>query len=250
MKLAGKNADAVKAAAGRLMTPLGNNQIPADRVGGRKMIEAKLLVGRFLQFTPTPKRAYTYLPPSFVDVLCLPLQIEESYRKDFFKNVRESNVITGTNTKKIHRNFKWLPWYEGDISVTDFNCDVLTGPMTGCKLVSYRDTTGAPKVGHVGTITVTEKFPESINVAVKDLWNTFARANPGNIVGGFCPTDNPIHGHGRAQGADSGGETWGLFSTNGDLYTVNVWSQGTNNNWRIDSVHKVTSMTPQQLQNF
>ena len=227
------------------------------------MIEAKMLVGRFLQFNPTPKRGLTGNPPAIVPVLCPALTIQESHRKDPgaaynpFRNVggvRESNVVVGTNVNanKVHRNFKWLPWYEGDISTTDFTCDVLTGPMSGCILVSYTSATGAPMVGHVGTVSVSETIPASVNTNVKNLWNQFAQNLPlANQVRGFNPVDAAIPGHGPAQGGDAKGETWGLFAHGGGFFAINVWIQkGTIDTFRIAGVHPATPIAPPAVLNL
>ena len=209
------------------------------------MIEAKLLVGRYLKFTPTAQRKLQGRAPQFEAVVCPALQIAESHMRGLLK--RESNVLAGTNPTKVHRNFKWLPYYLGDISNTDLTCDVLTGPMSGCILVSYRDLGGTLRVGHVGTVS---GDPGGINGQVKALWNGFATANPGNIVGGFNPIDAAIPIL-PAQKGDSGWEAWGLFTTTGEFYTVHVWTQSTTrDDWRVAAVHKRPSMTLAQLQNI
>jgi hypothetical protein len=225
------------------------------------MIEAKLLVGRYLQFTPGASR---HLPagahvPAFVNVVCPPLTVQESTRRDPgarfnpFRNVggqRESAVVAGTNPNKTHRNFKWLPWYAGDIAETPLTCDVLTGPMSGCILVSYRRA-GVPLAGHIGTVTVTDAIPVAVNNSVKAVWNNFANAHPGDVVGGFNPVDATVPVHPPAQPGDVGGQTWGLLTTNGLFYAVQVWVQvGTANNFRVAAVHQVPSMTLAQLQNI
>ncbi len=222
------------------------------------MIEAKLLVGRFLQIDTPANRAPTGNPPAFINVACPPLTIAESTRRDPgaklnpLRNVggqRQSAVAAGTNANKVHRNFKWLPWYQGDISETVLDKDVLTGPMSGCILVSYRDLTGATKVGHIGTITVTPTMPATINTNVRALWNAFALAHPGNVIGGFNPADAAVPIHPAAQPGDQVGQTWGLFTTNGDYYAVKVWVQGGHPIvYRIAAVHHIASMTLAQLQ--
>jgi len=227
------------------------------------MIEAKLLVGRYLQFTPTPSR---HLPgvahvSVFVNVVCPPLTMQESTRKDPggrfnpFRNVggqRESAVVAGTNThaNKTHRNFKWLPWYAGDISETILDRDVLTGPMSGCTLLSYRRA-GVATVGHIGTVTVTDDVPVTVNTNVKAVWTNFANAHAADVIGGFNPVDVTVPPHPPAQPGDVGGQTWGLFTTTGQFYAVQVWVQvGTTNNFRIAAVHQAPSMTLHQLQNL
>ena len=225
------------------------------------MIEAKLLVGRYFQMIRPTWRNLTGNPPVFVPVVCPPLTIQESTRRDPgaalnpFRNIggqRSSGVVPGANAapNKVHRNFKFLPWYQGDIAETALNCDVLTGPMSGCALVSYRRN-GVPTVGHVGTVTVTDAVPATINTNVKALWNAFANANPLDVIGGFIPTAITVPAHPPAQTGDIGGETWGLYAMNGDFYAVLVYKQSTpGSEFRIAGIHQVPSMTLAQLQNL
>ncbi len=225
------------------------------------MIETKLLVGRYLQFTPG---ASQHLPagahvPAFKNINCPPLTIQQSTRHNPgaaynpFRNVggqRESAVVGGTNANKVHRNFKWLPWCAGDIAETTLDRDVLTGPMSGCTLLYYRRG-GVLKAGHIGTVTVTAALPATINTNVKAVWNNFANANPGDVLGGFNPVGATVPGHPPAQPGDVGGQTWGLITTNGLFYAINVWVQNAPpNTYRIAGVHPVQSMTLPQLQNL
>jgi hypothetical protein len=193
------------------------------------MIEAKLLAGRYLDLVTAPSRAPMGTPAAYIPVVCPPLQIQESHRKNPggamnpFRNVggkRESTVLPGANANKVHRNFKWLLWYQGDIAKTDLTCDVLTGPMSGCILVSYRSATGVTMVGHIGTITVTESMPATINTNVKAVWTTFATAHPTRVIGGFNPVGVTVPMHPPAQPGDVGGQTWGLFTSTGEYYAV------------------------------
>lgn len=209
------------------------------------MVDAKLLPGRFLNFVRPAWRDLTGQPPVFENVTCPPLTIEESKKSH---GQRASNVVAGTNTKKIWRNFKFLPWYQGDIAETELDCDVITGPMSGCVLTSYRRGPNL-MVGHVGTVTVTDAVPKSINDAVKNLWNQFALVHAADVIGGFNPVDRSVPAHPRAEGDDSGGVTWGLLTTTGEYYSLQVYSQRSNaNRYRIAAVHRVQSMSLHQLQ--
>lgn len=214
------------------------------------MIEAKLLVGRFLTITVPPARAVTGNPAAFVNVVCPPLRIEESHRKVWHKSgIRESNVLPGANPGKLHRNFKWLPWYKGDISETDLTVDVLTGPMSGCILVTYLDATGALKAGHVGTVDNAVPNYVNINNNVKGVWNAFANLPGSTVLGGFNPVAITVPAHPPAQPGDTWGQTWGLYTTNGLYYAVQVWQQAGNvNSYRVAAVHQVPSLTLAQLQ--
>lgn len=55
---------------------------------------------------------------------------------------RRSSVLMGSDVTKIHRNFKWLPLYPGDVSMTSLPADVLTGPMSGCVLKRFMHNGG------------------------------------------------------------------------------------------------------------
>lgn len=221
-------------------------------------VEAKLLVGRFLDFNRGQGRTRQPTSPQFETLVIGPLHIQESARKDPggklnpFRNVggqRESMVMPGANVAKAHRNFKWLPWYEGDIAETLLDYDVLTGPMSGCCLVTYRKAVGGPVyAGHIGTVTVSESSPASINDNVKQLF-TQAIAN-GTIVDvrGFIPTAITVPGHPPAVPGDVKGETFGLMTTTGDFFAVHVYVQNTSmNSYRVAGVHQVQSMTQAQL---
>ena len=63
-------------------------------------------------------------------------------------------------------------------------------------------------MGHIGTITVTEKFPKAINDAVKQLWYDLIAKNPNDIIGGFIPTNKNLPPFPPFQKGDSGGESW------------------------------------------
>ena len=229
------------------------------------MIETKLLAGRFLDFTRPTWRNLTGAAPVFAPVVCPPLNLQESVRRipgaalNPFRNVggqRASGVAAGTATAadKLHRNFKFLPWYQGDISETTLDRDVITGPMSGCVLVSYRQG-GNVMVGHIGTVTVTDAVPATINTNVKALWNNFANANPLDVIGGFNPVAVTVPMHPPAQAGDVGGETWGLYTVGGDYYAVEVYKQavrpgGPVSEFRVAAIHRVPTMTLVQLQNL
>ena len=225
--------------------------------------DEKMIANRYLQFARPTSRKLTGQPPAFITVLCPVLNIQESTKRPL-SGGRISTVATGqvTAAKKTHRNFKFLPWYEGDISETALDCEVLTGPMSGCILVSYIRA-GHPMVGHIGTVTVTEASPATINTNVKAVWTAFANLHPGDVIGGFNPVGATVTPHPRAQPSDEAGETWGLFTTDHRYFAIQVYKQGQErdeqnnkigpipvNEWRIAAVRQVQSMTLAQLQNI
>jgi hypothetical protein len=145
----------------------------------------------------------------------------------------------------MHRNFKWLPYFEGDISATIQDMDVLTGPMSGCPLVRFLHG-GQIWVGHIGTVLGNA----GVNAAVTGFWNAFALANPVNVLGGFNPFGPavPLPPAANGQG-DSVARIWGLITTAGAFYSVQVYQQlHQANYYRVAAVHLVPTMTVAQLQ--
>jgi hypothetical protein len=222
-------------------------------MAGSPVIEAKLLVGRYLQLTTAPTRPLKGVAPIFDPVVCPPLTIQESTKSAVplggQPGQRASAVVPGRNPNpaKIHRNFKWLPYYEGDIATTVADLDILTGPMSGCPLVRFTQG-GQVMVGHIGTVVGNA----AVNAAVRALWNGFALANPASILGGFNPFDPaipaPPPGHGII---DSVCRIWGLITMPGVFYSVQVYQQRDQANYyRVAAVHQVPSMTLAQLQNL
>jgi hypothetical protein len=99
---------------------------------------------------------------------------------------------------------------------------------------------------------VTDNVPATVNINVKALWNNFATAHPADVIGGFNPVDPAIPAHPPAQPPDDVvGQTWGLFTTNGQFYAVQVWVQRKGADYfRVAAVHQVNSMSLNQLQNL
>jgi hypothetical protein len=172
--------------------------------------------------------------------------------------VRQSAAVPGTHLTKTYRNFKWLPWYAGDISETPLTAhDILTGPMSGCMLVTYRRN-GVTQAGHVGTVDDPDGSRTAVNNSVKTLWNQFANAHAADVIGGFDPVDAAVPNAPAAQPGDMGGKTWGLFTTSGLFYAVHVQVQQDLGGvvgivvptYRIVGVHLVQSKPLNALQNI
>jgi hypothetical protein len=233
------------------------------------MIETKLLVDRYIQFTRPAIVHQTVCnmagaktrDPRFEPVVCPPQSIQQSTRRDPLPGLygparnwggQRTSLVAGNPVAAPPpgpRSFKFLPWYEGDIAETTLDLDVLTGPMSGCVLVRYRSN-GVVRAGHIGTVTVTPQSPQWINDDVKGLWNGFANANPADVLGGFNPAAaNHVH---QANPGDVGGEIWGLITTGGQFFSIMVCKQHppAGNEWRIASLMLVPTMTLQQLQNL
>jgi hypothetical protein len=184
------------------------------------MLEQKLIVDRFLNM---PARATLdgtppmYKTGDFVTVGGNAFTIDES--TGVF--TKSSNISAGSGAK-AHRNFLWLPWLPGAVSEVRLgNTDVLTGPMSGCWLMIYRRN-AAVHVGHIGTLN-NPADPKS--VAVKAAWNSFAKQQGTQILGGFNPSQGLFV---KAKGDDGCFLVCGLITAGAQpkLYTLWMYSQG------------------------
>lgn len=117
------------------------------------MLEAKLIVGRFIHFTrpswPGGAPPAAQIPAIFATQPQQLLNIAES--TGIF--TKTSGVTAGAhpNVHKPWRTFSFLSWLPGSISeVQTGTSDVLTGPMSGCDLVLY-NRGGVRYAGHLGT---------------------------------------------------------------------------------------------------
>jgi hypothetical protein len=180
------------------------------------MIEQKLIVGRYIELnTPRPVPAG---PPvnDFQRVNATVLHIEESHSSPApvaannfppgynppladrarafakhtgqqissqFHRQRTSDTVAGASPK-AHRNFVWLEWMPGLVSEVQPNGrDVLTGPMSGCWIVTYLRG-GVRYVGHIGT----EDEPTSANtIKARTAWNNFVTTLAVGARDGFNP---------------------------------------------------------------
>ena len=154
----------------------------------------KLITGRYIELdikvlNAKPPAAAAKPPHgSFIDSTIMPLNLQQSVseRTGIFSSNKTSGVAPGVNNAKVHRNFNWLKWvppYIAQMQLGGF--DVLTGPMSGCWVITYR-WPGAPTdpvyVGHVGTCG-TKEWDDG----VKAGWNQFSTNNPAALISGFNP---------------------------------------------------------------
>ncbi|HEX3877401.1 MAG TPA: hypothetical protein VHW24_10465 [Bryobacteraceae bacterium] len=209
------------------------------------MIEAKLIVGRFINLPNA-----VVMPPglvlgavgSFQLVGLQTCHIQES--TGVF--TKTSGIQAGAGAK-AHRNFRFLPWLSGRISEVDLvGSDVLTGPMSGCWLISYRKPNGVPHAAHLGTDVASPVGTAAVN----NTWNNYAIANPGNVIGGF----NPLRHWNGALPVGRPGENgtprfFGLFTTAGQYYTIVTFQQLANTALlRIAGVQLTPTVTVARLQ--
>ncbi len=154
----------------------------------------KLIEGRYIDLdiktlNTKPPDALAKPPHgSFVDSTTLQLNIQQSVseRTGLFSSTKTSGFAPGVNNAKVHRNFNWLKWlppYIAQIPLGGF--DVLTGPMSGCWVITYRwpgAATDPIYVGHLGTCGMKEW-----DDGMKAGWNQFAANNPTALISGFQP---------------------------------------------------------------
>ena len=227
------------------------------------MIEQKLIVGRFIELnTPVPVNAAYAAPAGFQPLNRIVLHIEQSESEA--KPSTPSNPLPGFNPSltqkaeifakqtaekiqnqfdrqrtsgtglgavaKAHRNFLWQEWIPGLVSEVEMaGVDVLTGPMSGCWIMSYvRNNTRY--VGHVGT----DNLPTTANsIAAKAAWNAYvAGAAPGSFSG-FNPFNDPWAGPVPQQlPGESARKTFALVTALNVFHTVICYPQ-TNKPTRI-----------------
>lgn len=157
----------------------------------------KLIKGRFidldiktLNLRPAGLSPAAGNPPhgSFVDSTAMPLNLEQavSEKTGIFSRTKTSGFVPGVNNAKVHRNFHWLKWIPPYIAQIPLGgVDVLTGPMSGCWVITYRYPGAATDqiyVGHLGTCGTT-----AWDDAMKAGWTHFAAANPTALISGFQP---------------------------------------------------------------
>jgi hypothetical protein len=218
------------------------------------MIEQKLVVGRYMELN-TPAPALGALVNGFQAVNPVVLHISES--ESSAAPVAPNNPMPGFNptlkqkvqiglqragqeiasqfnrqrvsvtsvgaVAKAHRNFVWLEWLGGVVSeVQVAGVDVLTGPMSGCWIVSYFRA-GHHRIGHVGTV-MTALDPQS--VAARTAWNNFSAGLPRHSYAGFNPFNDPWVGPVPAgMPGETGRKTFALVTSAGHFYTVITYPQ-------------------------
>ncbi len=219
------------------------------------MIEQKLIVGRFIDLQTLPptnaapvalgfqlvnrqvlhiaESSNTHAPvpvanpqhgfnPSFTQKAAILAQRAGQHIKSQFDRQRVSNTGVGAVTK-VHRNFLWLEWLPGLVSeVVTNGMDVLTGPMSGCWIMSYQRG-GVQHIGHVGT-DMSHAHPNS--VAARNAWNAFSAVLPPGSVTWFNPFNDPWVGGVPAQlPGEANRKTFALVTGAGIFHTVIAYPQ-------------------------
>ena len=208
------------------------------------MLEQKLIVGRFLDLPRAMLTRPGLVPPQqpgdFVTHPPNIYHIQES--TGVFTKI--SAVMPGAGP--AHRTFNWLPYTAGLITqVAMFGSDVMTGPMSGCFLITFRKASSVPHVAHVGT----HDTDAGQTTAVQQAWNAFALAHTADIVGGF----NPLRAWNGAlparQTGDAAAYMFGLCTTNNHFFAVFTYQQSNpQTTVRIAGVQQINSATVARLQ--
>lgn len=219
------------------------------------MIEQKLIVGRYIELVTPPPVFAAAAVNGFREQTAVVLHIEESESlaapvqasvtmPGFNPTLKQQVAIglqkTGDQVKaqfdrqrvsatgvgaaaKVHRNFVWLEWMGGIVNEIQPNgLDVLTGPMSGCWIVSYLRG-GVHYIGHVGTVMT---HADADSIAARNAWNTFAAGVPMGSYSGFNPFNDPWVGAVPvALPGESARKTFALVTAAGNFYTVITFPQ-------------------------
>ena len=125
--------------------------------------------------------------------------------------------------------------------------DVLTGPMSGCWLVTYRKANGVPHAGHLGTDVASPAGTAAVNGA----WNAFALAHPGDVIGGFNPLRHWIGPYPTRNANEPAipPKIFGLYTTNNQYYIMVAFQQANPATlMRIAGIQQVASSPIARLQ--
>ncbi len=207
------------------------------------MLEKYLTVGSYINLNLINPRVDPYKGGQFVLV-----PVQNCYLQEATGIFTKTAQVQPGVGPKPPRNFKYLPWLGGAISeMALVDMDVLTGPMSGCWLTTYKKANGVPHAGHVGTVDSPE---DQKSIDAKKGWNDFAAANPASIIGGF----NPLRDWKGSLPMKQGNEPpqtpkiWGLFTTNNEFYTIILFLQpNAQSLYRIAGLQKVTSSLPNKI---
>jgi hypothetical protein len=232
--------------------------------GNNQVLEAKLIVGRFIDFTrpnwPGGAPPAAQIPALFATQPQQLLNIAES--TGVFTKTSSVTAGAHANVNKPWRTFNFLSWLPGSISeVQTGTHDVLTGPMSGCDLVLY-NRLGNRCAGHLGTdVSVTPGDTKDLaNLSIKAVWNNFAQNAPAaDIIGGFNPFRQWNGAFPVGTGNDLGAPIfYGLYTSANTFYAMVLFIQrsapGSTSAHptlkRIAGLQLITSKTLAQLRNL
>lgn len=212
------------------------------------MIENKIKVGRFYNFT-APQVAN--IPHNDGDFTAQPqhlMYVGEAVKSGKLgSRIKTSDMTPGQHATKARRNFQWLTWLPGAIThILIGGVDVITGPMSGCDLVIFRQN-GAAHAGHLGT----DVDNPARNTAVKNAWNAFATNHHARVIGGFNPLrDWPRNNYPAHKGKDGQARIFGIYTSNHTFYTLFTYQQTDTGHLRVAGLERIPSKALHQLQNL
>jgi hypothetical protein len=163
----------------------------------------RLLVGWTIYIDPTTKHCDLLIPVG-----------PEGFR-DYPGTLVSSDLPSG-----VPSSYKWLPYHPGEITTTELDNDVLTGPMSGCPIAVYH-IGGGTKVAHIGTTDVDAQSRD-----VKERWRAFATDRRNQEILGF----NPFRALGNVAipasqtGENPAPEYWGLITVDKELFGLMVYA--------------------------
>jgi hypothetical protein len=196
-------------------------------------VEQKLIVGRFLEFKLPNIRPPQNPQGNIVNQSVMNMSLLES--TGTFQ--KQSTILQGVGSK-VHRNFQWLAWMPGEISAVQLSWgDVLTGPMSGCWVVVFRQN-GMVYVGHIGT---SDPGSPQTN-AVKTAWRAFTDANPqAPFPVGFNPFRAWQGPDPKQEPGDMAADIFGLVTVQPlEFYTV--WTYKGNGTKRPVEIRRVAAI--------
>ena len=124
-------------------------------------------------------------------------------------------VIGPLTSKTWH--FTFLKYIGGAVTIAPLTGDILTGPMTGCYLCTYKES-GANHLAHIGTANA----PDSTEtIDVKNKWKAFVARPEVTGVMGASPYD--LYTNAEYQNAMTCGVapmTCGYFTPGGQAYAL------------------------------
>lgn len=236
------------------------------------MLEQKLIVGRYIHLTtPAPtnaapavagvqelNRVVLNLAESSSSASAMPaapnlpgisrtLQMRISLQRagqhigSQLDRQRVSTTAVG-QVAKAHRNFVWLEWLSGMLSIVRSNgVDVLTGPMSGCWITEYMEN-GVRYIGHVGTVN---NALDPASVAARTAWNTVAAGIPIGARAGFNPFNDWVGPPPAQLPGEGASKFFALVTAAGTFHTIFGYSQANMpNRVRIAGIQQLHSSLP------
>lgn len=187
------------------------------------MIEQKLVVGRWIDVPLQVPANNGAAIGGFQPLHNVMLHVNESTRVSTFG--KKTSTVTAGHVAKVHRNYQWLEWLPGFVSeVSQFNVDVMTGPMTGCWITRYVRN-GLQCVGHVGTYM---DAANPLSIAARASWNAFAA--PGGAITGFNPQNGWVGPFPAAIQGDGAFKIFAIVTSAGDFWTIFTYADVTGAN--------------------